>query len=82
MTQLSRVKRFLKDFGSITQFEAFQFLGIMRLASRISELRSAGEEIESEMVQVENRFGEKCWVKRYFYSNKSQKANEQGELKC
>lgn len=67
MTQLSRVKRFLKDFGSITQFEAFQFLGIMRLASRISELRSAGEEIESEMVQVENRFGEKCWVKKYSY---------------
>lgn len=67
MTQLSRVKRFLKDFGSITQFEAFQFLGIMRLASRISELRSAGEEIESEMVQVENRFGDKCWVKKYSY---------------
>lgn len=71
MTQLNRVKQFLNDFGSITQFEAFQFLGIMRLASRVSELRSMGEDIEGELVQVENRFGEKCWVKRYFYKREN-----------
>ncbi len=64
-TQAERVLDYITDHGSITQFEALKHLGVMRLASRISELRKNGHEIESQMVKVENRYGETCRVKRY-----------------
>lgn len=64
-TQNERILDYLERFGSITQFEALQDLCIMRLASRISDLRSKGFPITSETVEVKNRFGEKCHIKRY-----------------
>ena len=39
MTQSERIRRHLSDFGTITSLEAMQEYGIMRLASRISELK-------------------------------------------
>lgn len=57
-TQCSRLIRYMQDCGSITQMEAIQELGIMRLASRISELRKNGYEIEKRMVKGKNRYGE------------------------
>lgn len=45
-TQCERIIKYLKDFGSITQYQALQDLGIMRLASRISELQKNGYEFE------------------------------------
>lgn len=64
-TQNQRILDYIKRFGSITQLEALQDLGIMRLASRISDLKRLGHPIVSEMETVENRFGEKCYIKRY-----------------
>lgn len=64
-TQCSRILDYIERFGSITQYEALQDLGVMRLASRISELRKQGYDIEGEMIEVKNRFGETCSVKRY-----------------
>ncbi len=55
----------MKEFGSITQYEAFVDLGCMRLASRISELRDNGHKIEKEMIKVKNRYGENCSIARY-----------------
>ena len=67
-TQCEKVKEYLKEFGSITQMQALNDLGIMRLASRISELRERGENISGEFVKVKNRYGELCEIKRYFYA--------------
>jgi hypothetical protein len=53
--------------GGITQYEALEKLGVMRLASRISELRRNGCAISSKMVKVKNRYGETCRVKRYTF---------------
>lgn len=64
-TQNDRILEYIKRFGSITQLEALQDLGVMRLASRISDLRSLGYPIISETEVVKNRYGEKCHVKRY-----------------
>lgn len=64
-TQAERVLAYIEKFGSITQYEAFQDLGVMRLASRISELKKNGHPIKSEVVAVKNRFGEDCYIKRY-----------------
>ena len=64
-TQAERVLDYIRDFGSITQLEALRDLGVMRLASRISDLRKAGYKIEGKPEAVENRYGEKCYIKRY-----------------
>ena len=64
-TQSQRVLDYIEKFGSITQFEALRDLGVMRLASRISELRKCGYKITSETAKVKNRWGETCRVKRY-----------------
>ena len=64
-TQAERVLAYIEKFGSITQYEALQDLGVMRLASRISELKKNGYPIQSEVVSVKNRFEEDCYIKRY-----------------
>ena len=64
-SQNERIIAYIKEFGSITQFEALRDLGVMRLASRISDLRSRGIPIVSDTVAVKNRYGEKCHIKRY-----------------
>lgn len=64
-TQNQRILEYMIRFGGITQFEALQDLGVMRLASRISDLRSKGFDIRSETVIVKNRFKEDCHVAKY-----------------
>lgn len=65
-SQEQRVLAYMEEHGSITQKEAMEELGVMRLASRISGLKRKKYNITGEMVEVENRWGEKCRVKRYF----------------
>ena len=48
-TQAERILDYIDEFGSITQYEALQDLGVMRLASRISDLKKLGFPIESEV---------------------------------
>ena len=64
-TQNERILDYIRRFGSITQLDALSDLGVMRLASRISDLRSKGYPIISNKEAVTNRFGEKCYIKRY-----------------
>lgn len=64
-TQNTRVLAYLREFGSITQLEALRDLGVMRLASRIADLRKSGEKIVGETASVTNRYGEVCYIKRY-----------------
>lgn len=64
-TQAQRVLDYIEQFGSITQYEALKDLGIMRLASRVSELKKRGHNITGTMITVKNRFGENCSVKQY-----------------
>lgn len=64
-TQAERVLAYIERFGSITQYEALSDLGVMRLASRISDLKKMGYPITSEVEAVKNRFEETCYIKRY-----------------
>lgn len=64
-TQADRILQYMEQFGSITQYEALQDLGVMRLASRISDLKRRGIPIKSEVVGVKNRFGETCYISQY-----------------
>lgn len=64
-TQNERIIDYINKFGSITQLDALRDLGVMRLASRISDLKSRGYPIVSTREQVKNRYGEKSYIHRY-----------------
>ena len=64
-TQNQRILDYIAEFGSITQFDALKDLGVMRLASRISDLKRLGYPIESRTEAVKNRYNETCHIKRY-----------------
>lgn len=65
MTQDERVLAYIREHGSITQIEALRELGVMRLASRVSDLRKQGYRITGKTVPVKNRWQEVCHVKQY-----------------
>ena len=65
MTQTEKVYDYLVNHESITQFDAFFELGVMRLASRISDLKRAGFLITKKMKTVIARDGSKVKVAEY-----------------
>lgn len=65
MTQEDRLINYLYEHKTITALEAIEDLGILRLASRVSDLRRKGYQINSKMIKVKNRFGEVCRVAEY-----------------
>ena len=64
-TQVDRIIQYMRDFGSISTMEAFMDLGITKLTTRISEMRSAGMTIIGKPESAKNRYGEKCRFYRY-----------------
>ena len=77
MTQCERIMEYIKEFGSITTLEAFQDLGVTRLASRIHDLYDAGYEFKREMIKGKNRYGETVHFMRY--SLKEGKEHDQSQ---
>lgn len=65
MTQCERIMDYMREFGSITTMDAFNDLGVARLASRICDLRNQGIQIESKRETRKNRYGEKVSYSRY-----------------
>ena len=58
MTQCERILKYMDDFGSISTKQAFDDLGVARLASRIHDLKRMGIGIASETRTGKNRYGE------------------------
>lgn len=69
-TQKQRIIRHLKDKGSITSLQAMKEYGIMRLTSRICELKDEGYNIKSEFVSSKNRYNESVSYSKYKLANK------------
>lgn len=65
MTQAEKILRHIDTYGSITAYEAMSEYGIMRLASRISDLKKEGVDIVSVTERSRNRFGEPIHYARY-----------------
>ena len=66
MTQCEKILKYMESHKrGITPLQAMERFGCMRLSGRIHDLRSMGYEISSEIVEVKNRYGEKCHVSRY-----------------
>ena len=64
-TQKLKILRHIEDYGSITQMDAIMDYGIMRLASRVNDLRRDGVPIITEVVTGKNRYGEPTRWARY-----------------
>lgn len=65
MTQNEMILKHLEEVGSIEPMTALQEYGIMRLASRIADLKKQGYAIVKETVKHTNRFGEIVHYARY-----------------
>ena len=74
-TQNERILDYISEFGSITQIEALRDLGVMRLASRISDLKRKGYTVISTREVVKNRYGESVKIKRYSLGEKYESTN-------
>jgi len=58
ITQRDRVLAYIKDFGSITSWEAYKDLGVTQLGTRIWELKKLGYVFTKQRVNVKNRYGD------------------------
>ncbi len=56
-SQVSEIIKLLRKQKSITSYEAIKKFGATRLSGIIFKLRQMGFEIETEMVQGKNRYG-------------------------
>jgi hypothetical protein len=70
-TQCKRILRYMQVFGSISTREAFNDLGVTRLASRIHDLKEQGIAISGKMETTKNRYGESVSYKRYRLAGKT-----------
>lgn len=69
ITQKDRVINYIREFGSISSWEAYKDLGVTQLATRIKELKEQGYEFKTEWESSTNRFGEKTDYKRYYLAD-------------
>ncbi len=66
ITMKERVLNYIRDFGSITTFQAFTDLGCTRLSEYIRQLRLEYD-IDDEWQKTLNRYGDKVEYKKYFF---------------
>ena len=64
-TKDSRVAAYLEQYGTIQPFEAWAKLGIYRLSACIFNLKKSGYTIETQLVEVKNKFKEVCRIAEY-----------------
>lgn len=64
--QKQRIINYIREFGSISSWEAYSDLGITQLGARIDQLKKEGYEFRTEWESSTNRFGERTDYKRYY----------------
>lgn len=69
--QQMRVLRYLDDHRGITQGEAYEAFGCLRLSERIRELAKMGYRVEKIWEDGVNRYGDKTRVVRYFVKERT-----------
>ena len=64
--QKQRIINYIREFGSISSWEAYSDLEITQLGARIDQLKKDGYEFKTEWESSTNRFGERTDYKRYY----------------
>ena len=65
MKQTERLSLYLEKNKTINPFQAWQHLGIYRLAAVVFVLKNQGYKITTNKVEVKNKFNESCHVAEY-----------------
>ena len=65
-TQCDLILKYIRDFGSISTWEAMMDLGVARLASRIYDLKNKGCQFRKQRIYTKNRYDKKIYYDRYF----------------
>ena len=60
-----QIIEYIKEFDSITSYEAYLDLGITQLSTRIKELKEQGYQFEYEWIKKQNRYGKQIRFKKY-----------------
>lgn len=66
ITQKDRILQYIRQFGSISSWEAYSELGITQLGARVDNLKKEGYQFRTEWESGTNRYGEKVDYKRYY----------------
>lgn len=72
-SQKERILKYIKDFGSVSSYEAYRDLGITQLGARIWELKQNGVEIRTRWKSSLNRYGDKVLYKEYYLEEEKEK---------
>lgn len=64
-SQKQRILDYIKEFGSISSWEAYSELGITQLGARLDQLKREGYMFSTEFEKCKNRFNEDVHYKRY-----------------
>ena len=67
--QKQRIINYIREFGSITSWDAYQDLGVMQLGARIDQLQKDGYVFETKWEHEKNRYGEDVSFKRYYLAD-------------
>lgn len=68
MKQTDRIKQYIEKHGSISSLEAFQQLGITRLAARVADMEADGIHFKRVSEETTNRYGDKVRYTRYSFA--------------
>lgn len=69
ISQKDRIINYIREFGSISSWEAYQELGITQLGARIDNLQKEGYTFKTEWEHRKNRYGENVSFKRYYLAD-------------
>ena len=64
-TQCEKIIKYIRDFGSISSWQAYADLGITQLAARIWQLKERGYVFSKRRIIAKNRYGEKTHYDEY-----------------
>ena len=67
ITQKERIVKYIKDYGSITSFQAYADLGITQLGARIDGLQKDGYAFKKQLERGKNRYDEPVHFTRYSF---------------
>lgn len=65
MTQQQAVLNYIKDFGSITSWQAFSDLGVTRLSAYIYNLKGLGYRFKISDIKKKNRYNKTVTFNKY-----------------
>lgn len=58
ITQCDRILQFIREFGYITSWQAYQELGVTQLSARITNLKEKGYRFTTKTIKTKNRYGD------------------------